>query len=179
MEHNETIELTEQCLARSKLEDPFDKTTKHDNVTLQAAGVTKENDNYSIILSDGYVQTSAIVYKTLKQFVDESPPKAGSILMANIINHKGVIIITQYEAMFEGATFKVIGDPIGYDTLKSYSDLLPRATNILELSKRKVKTNNQAPKPKANAPGPVARNSTEGNRSEDHFTMINHITSQT
>ena len=123
---DQTIKLTNKCIEQLRIECS-QGTTKRDNFTLQYLGTQQAagGGNQLAILSDGYIKDKFALYKNIKSEIAERPPKVGAVLEAEVIFHKGQLLILTGYTKTHNEELPTIGDPIwweDYDAGTPYSN---------------------------------------------------------
>lgn len=165
----ESIELTKKAFCNAKRNANPEKPDKIDAITVQVI----ESSPESLVVSDGYISTTLVPYKAIKEQLSDDPPAVGTILQCDLIFHKAkLMIVVSYTVMYNKKSFPIIGNPLNMEEWSDGTDFLKGATNVLILEST---GNNGArdPKPQARATGAVARNTERGQElNEDDFTPI-------
>lgn len=82
-----------------------------------------------IILSDGYIKDKFALYKAIKSEIQERPPKIGAVLEAEVIFHKGQLLILTGYTKRHDEELPTIGDPIWWEDYDSGTPLSDKATS--------------------------------------------------
>jgi hypothetical protein len=125
-----TIQLSTKCIEQLRIECQAG-TTKRDNFTLQFLGTQQAagGGNQLAILSDGHIKDKFALYKNIKGEMAENPPKIGAVLEAEVIFHKGQLLILTGYTKNHDEELPTIGDPIWWEDFDAGTPYSDKATS--------------------------------------------------